>query len=135
MSPLELFDHKPERVSHELYRLQHFCNEVDFEALQPDEDESVEIRQIRHVLFDYVRFWSLDTIWFRGKPVGILQRAGRDGRDHNKRFIVDLPLYQEMVLYLHSLPKDPTWIDDEDVVGMDADIDVSTFYGYSLGEP
>lgn len=52
---------------------------------------------------DHRRFWALRSVWFDGKPIMLLQNAGREGDDHRKRYITDLAAYLEMVNHIHSL--------------------------------
>lgn len=105
--------------------------EVDFYSVREDFNERVEIRDIKDVDFDGRRIWRLSTVWFDGKPVMIVQNAGREGDDHARRFITNLPLYAEMVGYLASLQKPD--IDGKDVIDpTEKRNDLDDFYNCSL---
>ena len=78
----------------------------DIEHKHGDEyqnSERLEIRVIKRFDFDHRRFWLLATVWMDKKPVMIIQNAGREGDDHNARFITDEPLYKEMIFHIREL--------------------------------
>lgn len=53
------------------------------------ESAQVEIRLIKHHDFDERRFWRLATVWYKKKPVMVIQNAGREGDDFVRRYITD----------------------------------------------
>jgi hypothetical protein len=63
----------------------------------------VEIRILQHIYIDGRRYWELATVWFDNKPFGVIQRAGREGRDHREAFWTDADIFAEALLYLYSL--------------------------------
>lgn len=129
MTPRELFEAKPKYVRRHIDDLQTFCSEIDTSMIHQEESDQIEIRTLDYRNSDGTRFWKLASVWFQGKPVGLFQNAGRHGSDHQARYIVDLPLYGQLIGYLLSLYSFED-IDDWDVVAMDDDNpDLTTFYG------
>lgn len=129
MTPRELFAAKPKYIRRFIDDLQSFCPEIDLSRIHQEDSDQIEIRTLEYHNVDGTRIWKLATVWFQGKPVGIFQKAGRSGRDHQARFIVDLPLYCELIAYLFSLYSFED-IDDWDVIPMDEDNpDLTEFYG------
>ena len=63
----------------------------------------IETKILQHIYIDGRRYWELATVWFDGKPFGVIQRAGREGRDHREAFWTDSDTFAEALLYLHSL--------------------------------
>lgn len=87
----------------------------------------VEIRIIKHVDFDYRRFWRLAVVVFDGVNVMITQNAGREGDDHAHRFILDENAYRALLGYLTSMPRKPKepepMVDSKTTVVTDLDHD------------
>lgn len=131
----EIYTIEPESVSNELGTLKGFyydhIPEIT-ENLWGVETDRIEINTLKDFDFDGRRCWTLRTVWFDGEPIMILQNAGREGDDHAKRFITDLPLYKKMVVYIKSLlPTD----DLSGGVVIDAEEgreDLISFYGNEL---
>jgi hypothetical protein len=112
-----------------------FVPEIDFSGIEPEEDRMIETRLYRDVAFDDRRCWTLGSIWFLGGPVLIFQEAGREGRDHRRRYVVDRELYWKMVAYLQTLPRTDDWVfSDGELVGLDEEMgdDLTHFYGCDL---
>lgn len=97
----------------------------------PPDDYLVEVQYIKNHCFDGRRTWTLATVWFKDKPVMVIQNAGREGDDHYERFITDAVLFKEMVDHIKSLKEQ-----DEPLMGVvDLDQDnpaLTSFYGYDL---
>lgn len=107
VSPNEVYALQPQRVDRALDFLngcyyQHIP-EVDLWGIPDAANQRVEGRIIRHVDYDFRRYWRLATVWLDDRPVMIVQNAGREGDDHAQRFITDPAAYIEMVAYLRSL--------------------------------
>lgn len=68
-----------------------------------DLNKKVEVRTIDGKQFDDRRYLRLATVWFEGKPFGVIQNAGREGRDHVQAFWTDADIYTEAMLYLYAL--------------------------------
>jgi hypothetical protein len=90
---------------------------------------------LRHVQYDYRRYWELTTVWFDGQPVMIVQNAGREGDDYHERFITDPHAYADMVGYLRTLlPADLN--DPSDVVDPNVERDdLLAFYSDEFCAP
>lgn len=103
----KLYAREPESTTHELWQLQDGNNtvmpEIDAFYWHFKSNERVTLKVLKDFCFDGRRTWSLFTVWLDGNPVMIVQRAGREGDDHIKRFITDSARYDEMVAYLNSL--------------------------------
>lgn len=66
-------------------------------------NKKIEIRELDYQQFDHRRSWRLATVWFEGKPFGVIQNAGRDGRDYVQAFWTDRDIYKQAMLYLYAL--------------------------------
>ena len=148
MTPNELYNRMPEDSHFDLECLIgfYYSHIPEIESLaftNANEDEQrVLIKEYKYFDFDGRRFWRLASVWFDDtkddkladayKPVMIIQNAGREGDDHDARFITDEQLYMEMVTYIRSLKKeDPNEV--YDVVDPDVDINnLTSFYGCDL---
>jgi hypothetical protein len=75
------------------------------EYCEYDEDvnKKIEIRTLAYECPDGRRCWELATVWFEGKPFGVIQNAGREGREHNTAFWTDKEIYSQAMLYLQEL--------------------------------
>lgn len=97
------------------------------------ESERMEIRIIKFFDFDGRRFWRLATVWLDNKPIMVIQNAGREGDDHEERFITDPDGFRELGQHLRTILKmreEPL----EDVVKPDEVLGrkLIDFYGNSL---
>lgn len=107
---------------------------VYYEPEVLDKADWIKIINHGYHQFDYRRYWQLASVWFMDKPVMIIQEAGREGDDHRKRFITDVPLFWQMAGYLQALrvfknepPKDAIDPDRDDPK-------LTEFYGNELRE-
>jgi len=133
-SATDLYNMKPSRVFYDLY---HFVGthlpEIDGYALDHDSAEQtkrIELRQIAYDCPDGRRTWELDTVWFDGKPVMVVNSSGRDGDEYSERFISDGDTFSRMVQFLRE------FVEAETVTGYvkaDAIIPAMTeFYGRTI---
>ena len=83
------FDHIPE-----------FCLSA---KLKNPKKPKIIIKVYKECYYDERRFWRLSLVEYKRAPVMIIQNAGREGDDHYKRFIINLPLYKEMIIYLYTI--------------------------------
>lgn len=67
------------------------------------DSDRVEIRIIKEHWFDNCRLWRLATVWFDRQPVMVIQNAGREGDDWERRFITNDRQYKAMIEHLNSL--------------------------------
>jgi hypothetical protein len=134
MTPRELLALEPKRSSHDIHVALEEIPDADTWDIEPEEDERIEVREYAYVDFDGRRVWELASIWFDEKPVLIFQRAGREGRDHHERFIVDPDQYWELVKYSYTLPRSEDASFRERAIDMDKDMgdDLTSFYGCTL---
>ncbi len=97
------------------------------------EQYRIQERGVFYFDFDGRRIWSLSTFWLDREPFMITQNAGREGDDHARRFITDIPRYQSAVSYLNSLHIAD--IHPEDVIDPDVDMpELTRFYNHTLGD-
>ncbi len=138
MTPNELYKREPVSTSHDLWplcgcyynHLPELQERLSSEAF--DGNEKVEVRYYKDFNFDYRRVWRLASVWYDGRPVMIVQNAGREGDDHRRRFITDLVAYGEMIGYLIALfPRELE--QPEDVVDPDTEVvGLTSFYNCEL---
>lgn len=99
------------------------------------EDNRFVIKTLIDETYDGSRYSYMGTIWFDGKPVLIVQEAGRSGRDHFKRWVTDKDTYVEMLAYLVAmLTENPEMAEDEDFVDPEMEVypeELLHFYGNS----
>ncbi len=100
-------------------------------------DDHVELRVYKDHWFDGRRFWRLASVWFDGKPVMVIQNAGREGDDYVGRFITDVDVYKDLVKYVKSLiPPNEVEVSKKDVVDPTLNVKCLTcFYGNELDDP
>lgn len=107
---------------------------LDWDVPYDKEFPSIEIRVVKEFDFDGRRFWRLATVWFEGLPVMVIQNAGREGDDHEARFITNTELFNKMCRYIESIAN----VSDDavclDVYNEDQEIGakLTTFYGNTL---
>jgi hypothetical protein len=91
-----------------------------------------ELRFYRRHNYDGRRVWWLYALWFDGKPVMILQNAGREGDDHYRRIVTDASRLGLAVSLLRAHLAMP----EIEVVDPTKDVDgLCEFYGDRLGSP
>lgn len=95
---------------HRSHSLQEMCSGMKSHLVGVDpwdmrglESERVEVRVVEYEHIDCRRYWQLATVWFDGKPVMVVQHAGREGDDHAERFVTDLDGYKALVLHVKNL--------------------------------
>jgi hypothetical protein len=76
---------------------------VNFDDIPEDANTRVTTRTILDPYIDGHRIFTMATIWFDGFPIGVVQRAGRGGRDAQGVFVTDAEYYVEAATYLMSL--------------------------------
>lgn len=148
MSPNDLYAMTPQKVSYATDDLfgcyynhvpevvEDIASKLRFKEF-PQDPARLEIRYVQHHDFDFCRFWRLATVWFDGKPVMVLQNAGREGDDWARRIVTDGALYKEMLAYIWTfamleLKKDASAVSVA-VVDPAADYkNIESFYGYGL---
>lgn len=93
----------------------------------------IQIKTVKFFDFDGRRYWSLQTVWFDGNPVMIIQNAGREGDDHAERFITDREIFLKMVDYVRSIIVIDQSSIDQDIIDPTEDLPgLTEFYGNSL---
>lgn len=83
---------------------------------------------------DFRRYWALWSAWFRGKPFMVLQNAGREGSDHNKRFVTSAPLYWDAIDSLRTCYKDSGGSCRDIYSYWEHINELDSFYGMSVAE-
>lgn len=141
MTPNELYARADYEISHCLSLLfpcngfsKHLPEIADGGIYGFQDQEEVVFRVYKDFDFDGRRFWRLASVWLNGKPVMILQNAGREGTDHCERFITDVEAYKALVktVQKYVIP-DPTEPDIEDIVSPDDERPgLIEFYGSHL---
>src|SRR5271157_6098195 len=100
-TPAQLYALAPSRVYYDLFGfVGTHIQEINNYDLQHEDAEAfkrIEIRQIAYDCPDGRRTWELDTIWFDGKPVMVVNSSGRDGDEYSERFITDGDTFAAMV--------------------------------------
>jgi hypothetical protein len=139
MTPNQLLQRTPETTDHYIAVLHDTWHNYDHvpelrgELPDTDPTKSIEIRYYKDFHFDLRRNWTLASVWFKDKPVMIIQNAGREGDDHAKRFIVDSTAYQDMIIHLNSLCRPYMYESQDAVVDPEVDIpNLTNFYGNEL---
>lgn len=125
----ELYALKPESTNFNLYDiLQHIREYFDCDL----ENTKIETKVVRRINLDRRRYWQLASVWFEGKPFGVIQNSGREGRDHVNAFWTDAEVYSHAIQYLRELtpPSDTLEITS---VTFDGDALLS-FHGFSYND-
>lgn len=95
-----LYTLKPKSTTLNLYDfLQHTEEYFDYNL----ENTKIETRVVKRIDLDHRRYWQLASVWFEGKPFGVIQNSGREGRDHVKAFWTDADVYNNAIQYLRDL--------------------------------
>ena len=148
MSPEELYARTPEEIvqwNDDTWTLGQYFHGAYFNFIPElpdhicqlfDPKNRIEFHIYKDFNFDGRRFWRLCGVWYKGKPVMILQNAGREGDDYSESFITDFIQYKRMTKYLrkHATMHDDTKEDDERIVdpSVDMGIKLTEFYGNEL---
>ena len=142
MKPSQLYERQPERESLDLSYLRGKYANYDhlpelgdkYEVpLDLSANKYVVVRFYKEFHFDSRRFWALASVWYNGRPVMIVQNAGREGDDHRHRFITNEELFRKMLGYIWSISTMTKDVETTDIVDKDSDIpDLTDFYGNRL---
>jgi hypothetical protein len=99
-----------------------------------DEEGFLKVKQLVYSSADGERYAALYTMWFRDAPVGIVQVAGRGGRDHFKRWITDHDQFLQMCNYLRTkISNGDDQVDVYDPEQLVYPEEVFHFYGEDFG--
>ena len=83
--------------------------EVDYYNLDTDAIEATKRFETRTLVdhdYDGRRGWTLQTVWYDGKPVMVVNSSGRDGDEYHDRWITDNQAFGDMIGFLRSYGKD-----------------------------
>lgn len=107
---------------------------LDWGMPYDEEFPDIQVRVVKEFDFDGRRFWRLATVWFKDKPVMVIQNAGREGDDHEARFITDTESFNNMCRYIEMISNKGDEEVVEDVYSEDQEIGskLTTFYGNTL---
>ncbi len=134
MKPSDIYDSPPISESTNVYGFaDRFLPEFDAFDFDADLNTRVVIKTYADMCFDGERIWCFESVWFDGRPVMIVQYAGRGGDDDSDDFITDKEAYLEMVSYFESLCEKGA--ETFNVYSLDEDIkDLGDFYGHRLSD-
>ena len=135
-TPAELYALKPTHVDYGTWHTinVHLSSDVDYFSLTGNFDaiekqQRMETRTIVDHDYDGRRGWTLQTVWFDGKPVMVVNSSGRDGDEYHGRWITDSALFGELVAFLRSFTPEAKG----DQVKASAKIPAMTeFYNHSI---
>lgn len=97
------------------------------------EQDRIVIKYYKEHYFDYRRIWALASVYFDGKPVMVIQNAGREGDDYSRRYIIDKANYIKMIQFIPTLIQPSIDLEIRNVVDPEQDIEgLDEFYGYKL---
>ena len=136
-TPAELYALKPaytHNFTHHLFSV-HLQQEVDTFDLDTDGIEAakrIEIREIVNHDFDGRRVWILETVWFDGKPVMVINASGRDADEYHERWITDGDLFAEMIKWIRTFM--PTDVPGDFVEASRPIPEMTEFYGSTIHE-
>lgn len=108
MTPNQLYASMPESSTHQVYNILESL-ESRLGDVQIIHDKIVAGRNILVKTHKYInldggdRHWALYSVWFYGKPLMIVQSAGRSGKDHYREIITDGLRLNGMIDYIRSL--------------------------------
>ena len=134
-SPVELYRLKPTRpVDYASYHtVRVHLPEIDSYELDFDGVEAGQRMETRTIVdhdYDGRRGWTLQTVWFDGKPVMVINSSGRDGDEYHERWITDVPLFGQLLSWLHTfIPRTEItgYVNPETVLPA-----MTEFYGHSI---
>jgi len=106
-TPAELYALKPARVdSADWHTINvHLSAEVSYFDMDHDAAEAAKRMETRTLVdhdYDGRRGWTLQTVWFDGMPVMVVNSSGRDGDEYHDRWITDLAAFGKMVAWLRT---------------------------------
>jgi hypothetical protein len=92
---------------------------------------------VKQVLYHYIdgeRDASMNSLWFDGQPVALVQNAGRGGRDHQAQWVSNEIGYRALMQYLRDLmaQANPLQITDPDEPHFEETF--LSFYGFHFAE-
>jgi hypothetical protein len=91
-----------------------------------------ELRYYRRFCSDGRRIWHLYSLWFDGRPVMILQNAGREGDDHHRRIVTDVPRLASAISSIRTFLGADKVLPEEIADPSHSVLGLDTFYGGSL---
>lgn len=102
--------------------------EIDFDGVEAG--QMMETRTIVDKDFDGRRGWTLQTVWFDGRPVMVVNSSGRDGDEYHERWITDVVQFSKLLTWLQRfIPR----TEITGYVNLEAVIPAMTeFYGSSI---
>ncbi len=104
--------------------------------LKPIENDLVTVRIIVEEHEDFRRYWRLAAVWFGETPVMIVQNAGREGDDHQAKYIINKEAYKQLCTYVcEQLVKQIAAPKDNDIQMVDPqedNVNLTVFYGKAL---
>jgi hypothetical protein len=136
-SPAELYVLKPTRIDYGSWHTisTHFQEDnfsyfdVDTDAIE--QTQRMETRTLVDHCSDGRRTWTLQTVWFDGKPVMVVNSSGRDGTEYSERWITDPEQFGKLLAFLKSFAPEPEGLSG--FVKADTKIPAMTeFYGNTL---
>lgn len=141
----KLLELKVERVEHSLCNLvgiyyNHIPEVYGFEENNNYNNYSIkakgiEIQYLKDHNSDSRRVWQLGIVYMNDNPIMVIQNAGREGDDHDERFIIDIDLYSEMIKKIQSImPPNPIMeASRKELFLLDEEIPtLVSFYGYDI---
>ena len=136
-TPTELYALKPVRVDYASWHTLnvHLRNEIDSYDLADgaiEESKRFETRTLVDHDYDGRRGWTLQTVWFDGKPVMVVNSSGRDGDEYHDRWITDGKTFAEMVSWLRTFQ--PETADTGFVEASKPIPEMTEFYGHTIHE-
>jgi hypothetical protein len=107
---------------------------IDESLEQLEEDKRLVLKELLNKNYDGERIAVMYSIWFDGRPVAVVQNAGRSGRDHAARWVTDTDAYAALLAYLltFSRPNDTRDITDPNVELYEEEI--CHFYGTDFAQ-
>jgi hypothetical protein len=89
----------------------HFRDDgLDYYGINLDAVEKTQRFETRTLVdhcSDGRRTWTLQTVWFDGKPVMVVNSSGRDGDEYHERWITDALHFGKLVTFLKSFMPEP----------------------------
>ena len=112
----------------------HLANEIpawSVDTQSAEAEEQIEIRVLADECEDGRRTWTLETVWYRGLPVMIVNSSGRDGDEYHNRYVTDAHQFERMLEFLRAFCKNDGI--DGLVNNVDKVIpDMTEFYGATI---
>lgn len=110
----EIYEMKVERSTRDLYEIvegpwiaaEDFIYDIIYNGYNPDnkpKNEKIDLDFVKDVCFDGRRVWQMIVVKYEGKPFGLIQMAGREGRDGGEMFVSDKETYDKAMGYLAAL--------------------------------